>query len=275
MYQTIAYGRRCVGLLSDILDVPNIAQRAKVGLSVEVSRRVQGRRNVVYINIPAIPWHNKISLVTTGRSKCSIDRQTRAKINGEVFSLSLVTKVKMQGMHVADSTFCTVSRYRDCDYELAQPMCNQFDAFSIIIKRFIVDGSLDEINIRYVHVSIMLKAQIYTSISRTESVSVCIAIFFCFLSVQHVSQRNYVVPLTCVSFTRRLYGRVFLKFGRLARRRSRHYSPSSRGGRTSSILTELTEGDTRCRIPSSILPTFPRSAPNVSTHRLISIASDT
>lgn len=41
------------------------------------------------------------------------------------------------------------SRYERGDYEIAQPTSSQFQAFELIAKKFVVDGSQEEINIRY------------------------------------------------------------------------------------------------------------------------------
>lgn len=39
-------------------------------------------------------------------------------------------------------------RYESGDYAVAQPGMNEFVAFNLIIKRFVADGSPEEINIR-------------------------------------------------------------------------------------------------------------------------------
>ncbi|CAB1112271.1 unnamed protein product [Ectocarpus sp. CCAP 1310/34] len=40
-----------------------------------------------------------------------------------------------------------VTKYESGDYSIAKPIASQFAAFNAIVKRFVVDGALDEINI--------------------------------------------------------------------------------------------------------------------------------
>lgn len=44
-----------------------------------------------------------------------------------------------------------VSRYEIGNYVIARPVMGQFAAFNLIVKRFIAEGSRDEINIGYGH----------------------------------------------------------------------------------------------------------------------------
>lgn len=41
----------------------------------------------------------------------------------------------------------TAARYENGDYSIATPVVSQFAAFNQIVKRFVADGAVDEINI--------------------------------------------------------------------------------------------------------------------------------
>lgn len=62
--------------------------------------------------------------------------------------LLTVESNRASSTHVRRFATHPLYRYESGDYAVAQPGMNEFVAFNLIIKRFVADGSPEEINIR-------------------------------------------------------------------------------------------------------------------------------